>query len=94
MLLLTNHIGYETQGPKQAVLLCGQTQLMDDCVLLVCARSRKPLPSSLLSGTARSTTGIRDNFIVSIFPISRRQATIICAWNTRILPLLLLREAY
>lgn len=27
----------------------------------------KPLPSSLLSGTARSTTGIRDNFIVSIF---------------------------
>ncbi|CSC12179.1 Uncharacterised protein [Vibrio cholerae] len=54
----------------------------------------KPLPSSLLSGTARSTTGIRDNFIVSIFPISRRQATIICAWNTRILPLLLLREAY
>ncbi|EGR1093278.1 glycoside hydrolase family 9 protein [Vibrio cholerae] len=41
MLLLTNHIGYETQGPKQAVLLCGQTQLMDDCVLLVCARSHQ-----------------------------------------------------
>ncbi|MGL4225850.1 MAG: glycoside hydrolase family 9 protein [Vibrio sp.] len=48
MQLLTNHIGYETKGAKQAVLLCGQTQLMDDCVLLVCARSHQTVATLVI----------------------------------------------
>ncbi|RJX74472.1 chitobiase [Vibrio sinensis] len=37
MLLLTNHIGYETLGPKQAILMTKKPRLSSSTVLLVCA---------------------------------------------------------
>lgn len=94
MLLLTNHIGYETQGPKQAVLLCGQTQLMDDCVLLVCARSHQTVAKLAIEWHGKVDNWHQGQFHRIDFSDFTTQATIICAWNTRILPLLRLREAY
>ncbi|MDC5851056.1 glycoside hydrolase family 9 protein [Vibrio europaeus] len=41
MLLLTNHIGYEALGPKQAVLMTGKTRLSSTTALLVCADSHQ-----------------------------------------------------
>ncbi|WP_277815182.1 cellulase N-terminal Ig-like domain-containing protein, partial [Vibrio splendidus] len=37
MLLLTNHIGYESTGPKQAILQTKKARLSSTTALLVCA---------------------------------------------------------
>ncbi|MEZ8099750.1 glycoside hydrolase family 9 protein [Vibrio bivalvicida] len=41
MLLLTNHIGYEALGPKQAILMTRKTRLSSTTALLVCAYSHQ-----------------------------------------------------
>lgn len=41
MLLLTNHIGYEPFGPKQAVIMTNQPRLSSSAVQLVCAGSHQ-----------------------------------------------------
>lgn len=41
MLLLTNHIGYEALGPKQAILMTRKTRLSSTTALLVCADSHQ-----------------------------------------------------
>ncbi|USD40706.1 glycoside hydrolase family 9 protein [Vibrio sp. SCSIO 43135] len=41
MLLLTNHIGYETQGPKQAIIMTKKPRLSSYSALLVCANSHQ-----------------------------------------------------
>ncbi|UUM30176.1 glycoside hydrolase family 9 protein [Vibrio japonicus] len=41
MLLLTNHIGYETLGPKQAILMTKQSHLTTSTAQLVCADSQQ-----------------------------------------------------
>ncbi|EGA72062.1 endoglucanase-related protein [Vibrio sinaloensis DSM 21326] len=41
MLLLTNHIGYEALGPKQAVLMTRKPRLSTTTALLVCADSHQ-----------------------------------------------------
>lgn len=41
MLLLTNHIGYEPLGPKQAVLMTRKARLSSTTALLVCADSHQ-----------------------------------------------------
>ncbi len=38
MLLLTNHIGYEATGPKQAIIMTSKARLSSYNVLLVCAK--------------------------------------------------------
>ena len=45
MLLLTNHIGYEPLGPKQAVLMSGTSHLNSSTALLVCADSHQTVAS-------------------------------------------------
>ncbi|KJY83657.1 chitobiase [Vibrio galatheae] len=52
MLLLTNHIGYEALGPKQAVLMTRKTRLSSTTALLVCADSHQTVASfSIEKGT-------------------------------------------
>ncbi|MGR5066822.1 MULTISPECIES: glycoside hydrolase family 9 protein [Vibrio] len=41
MLLLTNHIGYERQGPKKAIIQTSQPRLSSYTALLVCADSHQ-----------------------------------------------------
>ncbi len=41
MLLLTNHVGYEHQGPKQAILMTSKPRLSDYNALLVSAESHQ-----------------------------------------------------
>ncbi|MGF1842924.1 glycoside hydrolase family 9 protein [Vibrio clamense] len=45
MLLLTNHIGYEANGPKQAILLTKKGRLSNDIALLVCADNHTTVAS-------------------------------------------------
>lgn len=45
MLLLTNHIGYEALGPKQAVLMTRKPRLSSTTALLVCADSHQTVAS-------------------------------------------------
>ncbi|MDF2154213.1 glycoside hydrolase family 9 protein [Vibrio sp. CAU 1672] len=45
MLLLTNHIGYELQGPKKAVIQTSQPRLSSYTALLVCAQSHQTIAS-------------------------------------------------
>jgi len=52
MLLLTNHIGYEALGPKQAVLMTRKARLSSTTALLVCADSHQTVASfSINKGT-------------------------------------------
>lgn len=52
MLLLTNHIGYEALGPKQAVLMTRKPRLSSTTALLVCADSHQTVASfSINKGT-------------------------------------------
>ncbi|WP_194437961.1 glycoside hydrolase family 9 protein [Vibrio fluminensis] len=45
MLLVTNHIGYESLGPKQAVLMTRKPRLSTTTALLVCADSHQTVAS-------------------------------------------------
>ncbi|MCC2523019.1 glycoside hydrolase family 9 protein [Vibrio coralliilyticus] len=45
MLLLTNHIGYESLGPKQAILMADVPNLPSSTALLVCADSHQTVAS-------------------------------------------------
>ena len=45
MLLITNHIGYESLGPKQAVLMTKQSRQSTTTALLVCADSHQTVAS-------------------------------------------------
>lgn len=52
MLLLTNHIGYEALGPKQAVLMTRKPRLSTTTALLVCADSHQTVANiSIENGT-------------------------------------------
>ena len=52
MLLLTNHIGYEALGPKQAVLMTRKPRLSTTTALLVCADSHQTVANfSIEKGT-------------------------------------------
>ncbi len=52
MLLLTNHLGYESLGPKQAVLMTSKPRLSSTTALLVCADSHQTVANfSIDSGT-------------------------------------------
>lgn len=53
MLLLTNHIGYEANGPKQAMLLTQNEPVSNDCVQLVCAENHTTVASYNLSSQGR-----------------------------------------
>ncbi|MGD8109878.1 glycoside hydrolase family 9 protein [Vibrio sp. TRT 17S01] len=49
MLLLTNHIGYDLFGPKQAVLMVQESQPSCDVALLVCANSHQTVATLKVS---------------------------------------------
>jgi len=53
MLLLTNHIGYETQGPKQAILQTRKERLSSYTALLVCADDHMTVASFDIEKTGR-----------------------------------------
>jgi len=48
MLLLTNHIGYEALGPKQAILMTRKTRLSSTTALLVCADSHQTVATFVI----------------------------------------------
>lgn len=53
MLLLTNHIGYERNGPKKAVLQTRQARLSSDTALLVCANEHQTITTLSIQKAGR-----------------------------------------
>ncbi|MCR9420541.1 glycoside hydrolase family 9 protein [Vibrio sp. RM-69-4] len=53
MLLLINHIGYEPQGPKQAILMSNTLRVSSDIALLVCANSHQTVSTFVVEPQAK-----------------------------------------
>lgn len=62
MLLLTNHIGYEALGPKQAVLMTRKARLSSTTALLVCADSHQTVASFAINKGTKVANWHQGNF--------------------------------
>jgi len=62
MLLVTNHIGYESLGPKQAVLMTRKPRLSTTTALLVCADSHQTVASMEVNKGGRVAHWHQGNF--------------------------------
>lgn len=62
MLLLTNHIGYEALGPKQAVLMTRKARLSSTTALLVCADSHQTVATFAVEKGTKVANWHQGNF--------------------------------
>lgn len=62
MLLLTNHIGYEALGPKQAVLMTRKARLSSTTALLVCAESHQTVATFTIEKGTKVANWHQGNF--------------------------------
>ncbi|ROV60935.1 chitobiase [Vibrio ponticus] len=62
MLLVTNHIGYESLGPKQAVLMTRKPRLSTTTALLVCADSHQTVAAIDVEKGAKAARWHQGNF--------------------------------
>ncbi|MGF1753568.1 glycoside hydrolase family 9 protein [Vibrio makurazakiensis] len=67
MLLLTNHIGYETQGSKQAILQTKKARLSSHTALLVCADNHMTLDSFEIEKTGQVANWHQGHFFTINF---------------------------